>query len=87
MRRGSLGMGPDLALGLVDVSEGGAQVRLACPLLPGEQVQVALWPPRGLRPVRLPATVRWCRTIDGVVLAGVRLSERLSLRDVSKLAV
>ena len=29
VRRGSLGMGPDLALGLVDVSEGGAQVRSA----------------------------------------------------------
>jgi hypothetical protein len=88
VRRGSLGMGPDLAVGLVDVSEGGAQVRLSCPLIPGEQIQIALWPPRGVRSVRLPATVCWCRTDPGgAVRAGVRLRERLSPRDVSKLGL
>jgi hypothetical protein len=87
VRRGNLGMGPDLAVGLVDVSEGGAQVRLTCPLLPGEQIQIALWPPRGIRSVRMPATVCWCRTTGGVVLAGVRLRERISPRDVAKLGV
>ena len=63
------------------------RVRLACPLVPGEQVQIALWPPRGVRSVRLPATICWCRTNGGVVLAGVRLRERLSPRDVAKLGV
>ena len=87
MMAGAMGMGPDLALGLIDVSTSGVQVRLAGPLHPGEKVQVALWPPRGARAARGLAVVRWCRTADGgMVLAGVQLCERLTRSDLDKLA-
>jgi PilZ domain len=87
LRRGLLGMGPDLAVELVDVSQEGARIRLRAPVCPGEQVEVALWPPGGLRSLRGPAVVRWCRpAADGTAQAGVRFRTRMTLNDLSKLA-
>jgi len=87
LRRGLLGMGPDLAVELVDVSQEGARIRLKAPVCPGEQVEVALWPPGGLRSLRGPAVVRWCRpAADGTAQAGVRFRVRMTLNDLAKLA-
>ena len=87
VRRGLLGMSPDLALKLVDVSEGGAQVRVVGPLRPGEQVEVALWPPANAQSVRGPAVVCWCLpTATGEFRAGLRLRRRLSLELVNLFA-
>ena len=87
VRRGLLGMSPDVALKLVDVSEGGAQVRLKCPLRPGEQVEVALWPPADVQSVRGPAVICWCLpTPSGDFRAGMRLRRRLIKEVVDLLA-
>jgi hypothetical protein len=80
-------MGPDLAVELMDVSQEGARIRLKAPVAPGEQVEVALWPPGGSRSLRGPAVVRWCRpAADGSAQAGVRFRTRMTLNDLSKLA-
>ena len=87
LRRGRMGMGPDLAIGVVDISQDGARVRLKAAVCPGEQVEVALWPPGGLRSVRGPAVVCWCRpAADGTAQAGVRFRQRLTANDLNKLA-
>jgi PilZ domain len=79
VRRGVLGMSPDLALKLVDVSESGAQVRLVAAVRQGDQVEVALWPPNNAQSVRGPAVVCWCiPTPTGEFRAGLRLRRRLT---------
>jgi PilZ domain len=86
LRRGLMGMGPDLALALMDVSLEGARVKLKVAVCPGEQVEVALWPPGGLRSARGQAVVCWCRPApDGTAQAGVRFRQRLTANDLSKL--
>ena len=87
VRRGLLGMSPDVALKLIDVSEGGAQVRVKCALRPGEQVEVALWPPSDVQSVRGPAVVCWCLpTPTGEFRAGLRLRRKLIAEVVDLLA-
>jgi hypothetical protein len=87
VRRGQLGMGPEIAVALVDLSEGGARIRLTAPVKPGDHVEVALWPPGGARSVRGPARVVWCRgDAQGGVEVGVRLRRRLVPQDLFELA-
>jgi hypothetical protein len=87
VRRGLLGMSANLALKLIDVSDGGAQVRLLTPLRPGEQVEVALWLPGKVHPVRVPAVICWCMpTPTGEFRAGMRLRRRLEDNIVNLLA-
>ena len=87
VRRGPLGMGPNLAAGLIELSQSGCRVRLKTAIEPGTEVEVALWPPAGIRSVRGPAEVRWCRPVrDGTFLAGVRFRRSVSNGDLRKLA-
>jgi hypothetical protein len=87
VRRGQLGMGADLAVELVDVSEAGARIRLTAPIRVGDNVEVALWPPGLARSVRGPARVVWCRGDNqGGVEVGVRLRRRLTPQDLFELA-
>jgi PilZ domain len=87
VRRGPLGMGPNLAVGLVELSQTGARVRLKTAIQPGVEVEVALWPPAGVRSVRGPAEVRWCRPVrDGTFLAGLRLRRTITNGDLRHLA-
>jgi hypothetical protein len=80
-------MGPNLAAGLVELSEAGARVRLKLAVPVGEQFEVALWPPSCLKAVRERAVVRWCRPgQDGAFLAGVRFRRRLTADEVLLLA-
>lgn len=87
VRRGVLGMSPDLALKLVDVSEGGVQVRLVTAMRAGEQVEVGLWPPGDVQSIRGPGVVCWCLpTPTGEFRVGVRLRRRLGREIVEQLA-
>lgn len=87
LRRGLLGMSANLALKLIDVSEGGAQIRVLMQLRPGEQVEVALWPPGDVHAVRVPAVICWCLpTPTGEFRAGIRLRRRLDDSVVKLLA-
>jgi PilZ domain len=64
---------------LVDVSQFGARLQSAAPVVIGEELDLKLIPPDGrkVRPVR--ATVRWCRPISGDLFAiGVNLHRDLS---------
>ena len=61
LRRGALGLGPSLAVALVDVSDDGLCVHLKEPVAPGEEVEVALGRPLGGKLHKRRGRVRWCR--------------------------
>lgn len=85
-RRGALGLGPDLAVGLLDVSEDGARVRLKGAVDPGSEAEVLLARPGGGKPIKGMCEVRWCRPDGDGFLAGLRLRRRLSHADLLDLA-
>ncbi|HKB02134.1 MAG TPA: PilZ domain-containing protein [Gemmataceae bacterium] len=83
VRRGPLGVGPNLAVGSVDITEAGARVRLKLQVTVGDEFDVTFWPRVRLGPVGGPAVVRWCRpSRAGLFLAGVRFRSRLTAADV-----
>jgi hypothetical protein len=82
VRTGALGLGPDLALGLVDVSEQGACVRVKSRLVRGAEVEVKLTGVGRGKAVAGPATVCWCRAAEGCHLVGLKLSRRLAYREL-----
>ena len=78
VRLGTLGLGPDIACGLVDVAEDGLGVRLKQSVATGQEVTIELSAPGVSKPQRFLAEVRWCRPgEDGTFRAGVRLRRRL----------
>jgi hypothetical protein len=85
-RRGLLGLGRDLAVAVVDLSEDGLRIRLTTEVKPGEEAEVMLGRPGGGKAMKAEAEVRWCSPIgDGTFLAGVRLRRRLAYRDLTDL--
>lgn len=82
-----MGLGPDLALFLIDVSEDGIGVRLKCPLATLDEVEVELLAPGFRKPVKRQGNVRWCRGLeDGTFLAGINLHKRLAYAEVDQIA-
>jgi len=87
-RRGFLGLGPDLAVGLVDLSEDGACVHLREPPVPGEEAELMLLRPLGGgRALKRRATVLWCRPAWGSGhLVEVLFVKRLTHAELATLA-
>jgi hypothetical protein len=87
LRAGTLGLGPDLATGLIDVSEDGLCVQVRSPLKPGSDAEIVLDKVGSSRPMKLVADVRWCAG-DGSngYRAGLRLRRRLPYKDLMDLA-
>jgi PilZ domain len=83
VRLGDPDTGTDVALGLVDVSEDGAGLRLRTAVRPGEVTYLALTPPDGTALIRRRAAVVWCQSMGtGSFRAGVRFRRRLSAEDL-----
>jgi len=86
VRRAGLPQGPDLCVGLADVSADCIGVRLDAPVFPGEAVQVFLWRPGAARPVVSRGVAAWCRSgVGGTYSAEVRLANPLSEVEVAAL--
>jgi hypothetical protein len=85
--QGLFGMGPNLATGLLDVSESGARLRTKAELKVGGEVEVGLLGPGHLRPVKLPGRVIWCLpTAEGDFVVGVEFQRYLSYADLQRLS-
>lgn len=85
-RPGSLGLGPDLALALVDLHEDGLCMRLKSAVNVGIEAEVTLSPSGRRKPTKLDAAVRWCREAgDGTFLVGLSLRKRMLHKDLSEL--
>jgi hypothetical protein len=86
-RVGVMGTGPNLALGILDVSETGLRLLAKSPLNIGQQVEISLEGLWQRQPLRLPAEVVWClATSDGKQCAGIKFHKRLSYADFQSLA-
>jgi hypothetical protein len=85
-RRGLLGLGRDLAMALVDVSEDGLRLRLREQVKPGDEAELLISRPGGGKVMKAEAEVRWCSAAgDGTFLTGVRLRRRLAYRELTDL--
>jgi hypothetical protein len=85
-RRGALDLGTNLAVRVLDVSEGGARlvVRETIDLL--KEVTVTLEGPQHLRPLRIVGRVIWCvSTATSEHCIGIQFDKRLLYMDLQKL--
>jgi hypothetical protein len=73
-----MGLGPDLSLGLLDVSDDGICVRLKTPLPVRSEAEVLFEKAGWNRQIKVIAEVRWCVTDpDGACRVGLQLRHRL----------
>jgi hypothetical protein len=86
-RRGATGLGPDLAVGLVDVSDDGVCVHIKESVAAGDEVEVGVGRPLGGKLHRRRARVRWCRSAWGTgFLVEAVFAPKLSIVEVSEIA-
>jgi hypothetical protein len=87
VRRGDLGLGPDVAVGLTDVSEDGVGLRTKVEVQVDDRVTVGLGRPGGGKLLVGQGVVRWCRPEpDGRFRVGLALRRRLTHADLMDLA-
>ncbi len=80
-RKGSLGLGPNLAIKLVDLSEEGARLRVKEQIASGTEVEIALTGVGLSKPFVVMAVVVWCRMDQNEFLMGVKFRGRVSYVD------
>jgi hypothetical protein len=85
-RRGSLGLGPNLLLRPLDLSETGARLVLRDALSKGQEVEL-LFAAGGARPVKRLAHVIWSLPAEGGHVVGLRFSSCVGYPDVQALAM
>ncbi len=85
--KGLFGLGRDVAVGILDLSQYGAQLVVKEPLKRGQPVEVGLEGLGRQKPLKLPAVVVWCvEAADGHHLVGTRFEKALSWSDMQALA-
>jgi|SRR5947208_481779 len=63
-RTGTLGLGQNIALALVDISEVGLRLAVKSALAKGQEIEIELLAPGKSRPLKLLAEVIWCSTAE-----------------------
>jgi hypothetical protein len=77
-RRGQLGLGPNIAVGLLDVSESGIRLMVKTPLDADSDVEIGLQPIGAHKPTTVVAKVMWCIPLaDGNHCVGARFEKLL----------
>lgn len=83
---GSLGLGPNVAVSVVDLSEAAARLAVKTTMPAGQEVEVNFAEPGLGRPIRRMAVVVWCaEREDGTWSAAVRFDRRLEYSDLMRL--
>jgi hypothetical protein len=76
--KGTLGLGRNIAMSVLDVSETGARLTVGASLEPGQEVEVSLEGACVQRPVKRVAKVLWCVAAgDGAYAVGVQFEKLL----------
>lgn len=87
-RKGSLGLGPNLARALLDLSVGGVRLLVKEELRSGDEVEVTLSSPSTRRDIVRVAEIVWAVPVaDGSYCVGVAFQKRLDhalLHDLSR---
>ncbi len=85
--RGTLGVGPNLAVQVLDLSETGIRLLVRQGMEPGEEIEIGLEGLNHPRPLRLPAQVVWSvAAAGGGYCIGVQFQRRLTYADLHALA-
>ena len=80
--KGAFGLGRNIALSVLDVSETGARLVVKESLAPGPEVEVSLESIQLPRPAKRAATVGWCVAAEnGTYGIGVRFAKMLGFAD------
>lgn len=80
--RNGLGVGPNVGLAVIDLSESGARLRLKEELPIGREIEMNLEGP-GMRQIRLYARIVWVTPeADGTFLAGASFEKSLNWTDL-----
>jgi hypothetical protein len=84
IRKGTTGLGPNLAAGGVELSHDGIQVKVKSELQKGDEVEIGLIGIGRGKAMKIVADVRWCRPNDegDAFLVGIRFRKRLSHADI-----
>jgi hypothetical protein len=85
-RKGIMGLGPDLALALLDLAQSGASLLVKAPLEPKQLVVIELDGVICPKPVSLDAQVVRCDpTPEGAYVVGVRFQRNLPYAELQRL--
>jgi hypothetical protein len=85
-RRGSMDLGKDIAVKMLDISEDGIRLLLREAVQPKEEVCLTLSSIALVRSLKRMGNVAWAvASADGTFCAGVRLQKRLPYADLSRL--
>lgn len=76
--KGSLGLGHNLAVKVLDLSETGIRIVLKSALPTGQEIEVSLQGPYHCRPFKVLARVMWCvEAADGTFCVGAHFQKGL----------
>jgi hypothetical protein len=86
LRRGNMGLGNNLAVLFLDLSEGGVRIVVNEEFECHDVVEVQMTAYGMKKPLKVTGEVRWAMQLDnGMYCLGVQFSKRLSYRDVTPL--
>lgn len=86
-RKGAMGLGPNVVLGAVTLSDDGISLRVADELHRGDELEISLTPAGRGKALRLMGDVRWCRAgADETFVIGLQFRRRLKFVEVGELA-
>jgi len=86
-RKGSAGLGRNMAVTTLDLSETGARLTVRGPIAMGDEVEIQLAGPGVQKPVKRSATVAWSVLLhDGCHAIGVAFGKPLGYADLQRLA-
>ena len=81
--KGSLGLGKNIGVSVVDISEAGIRVVLQAPLQKGQDMEVSLLAPGVGQTCKALAKVVWCKQLeDGTYWVGAQFHRRLRYREL-----
>lgn len=83
--KGSSGLGHNLALSLLDLSETGIRMVVRDPFQTGQEVEVNLESICHRRPIKVPGKVVWCmQAVDGSHCVGIQFYRPLPYADIAQ---
>jgi hypothetical protein len=84
VRKGTLGLGPNLSAGGEELSLDGVQLRVTCEMKKGDEIEIGLTGIGRSRATVLVAEVRWCREDEETrtFVIGAQFRRRLAYADL-----
>ena len=84
VRKGTMGLGPNLSIGGVELSDDGIQVLIKKEVKKGDEIEIGLTGIGRSKPMFLISDVRWCRPVEDTenFLVGAKFRRRLAHQEM-----